>query len=233
MIIYGCVWKCCVPHCTQWFCWSLSLWKMAISLGIYPTFSDIPMWVFGIVSHEIAERPFQVFLRSFLIRNWGRNGDLVHLDQIHLGFFCDHHFFNWRVRDFPCSMTPAIFIHSPKYHENIAGYNNMVSPYPIISPEKAFDTFGWWCPRFSAEWSLLCGGLFSGALAAFWDRRSLWQMHLGEGKQWCQITTSVPDSCFWPKAITVNQGRQTFSSLDILPDVHSTLIVLRCLEHTR
>ena len=27
--LYGCVWKCCVPHCTQWFCWSLSLWKMA------------------------------------------------------------------------------------------------------------------------------------------------------------------------------------------------------------
>ena len=23
-----------VPHCTQWFSWSLSLWKMAISLGI-------------------------------------------------------------------------------------------------------------------------------------------------------------------------------------------------------
>ena len=21
---YGCVWKCCVAHCTQWFCWSLS-----------------------------------------------------------------------------------------------------------------------------------------------------------------------------------------------------------------
>ena len=21
---HGCVWKCCVPHCTQWFCWSLS-----------------------------------------------------------------------------------------------------------------------------------------------------------------------------------------------------------------
>ena len=27
--LHGCVWKCCVPHCTQWFCWSLSLWKMA------------------------------------------------------------------------------------------------------------------------------------------------------------------------------------------------------------
>ena len=27
-----------VPHCTQWFCWSLSLWKMAISLGVYPIF---------------------------------------------------------------------------------------------------------------------------------------------------------------------------------------------------
>ena len=24
-----------VPHCTQWFSWSLSLWKMAISLGIW------------------------------------------------------------------------------------------------------------------------------------------------------------------------------------------------------
>jgi hypothetical protein len=23
--IDGCVWKCCVPLCTQWFCWSLSL----------------------------------------------------------------------------------------------------------------------------------------------------------------------------------------------------------------
>ena len=22
----GCVWKCRVPHCTQWFCWSLSLY---------------------------------------------------------------------------------------------------------------------------------------------------------------------------------------------------------------
>ena len=32
-----------VPHCTQWFCWSLCLWKMAISLGIYPTFSDKPI----------------------------------------------------------------------------------------------------------------------------------------------------------------------------------------------
>ena len=37
------VWKCCVPRKTQWFCWSLSLWKMAISLG-YTLFSDIPKW---------------------------------------------------------------------------------------------------------------------------------------------------------------------------------------------
>ena len=28
---------CSIPK-TQWFCWSLSLWKMAISLGIYPIF---------------------------------------------------------------------------------------------------------------------------------------------------------------------------------------------------
>ena len=40
----GCVWKWLVPHCTQWFCWSLSLWKMAISLGILTLFSDKPIW---------------------------------------------------------------------------------------------------------------------------------------------------------------------------------------------
>ena len=38
----GCVWKWLVPHCTQWFCWSLSLWKMAISLGRLTLFSDKP-----------------------------------------------------------------------------------------------------------------------------------------------------------------------------------------------
>ena len=28
---HGCVWKCCVPHCTQWFCWSLSrFWEYTI-----------------------------------------------------------------------------------------------------------------------------------------------------------------------------------------------------------
>ena len=41
--LYGCVWKCCVPHCTQWFCWSLSRFEMAISLGIYTLFSDKPI----------------------------------------------------------------------------------------------------------------------------------------------------------------------------------------------
>ena len=37
-----CYWKCSVPLLSLWFSWSLSLWKMAISLGIYPTFSDKP-----------------------------------------------------------------------------------------------------------------------------------------------------------------------------------------------
>ena len=50
---YGCVWKWLVPHCTQWFCWSLSLWKIAISLGIYPKFSDKPIWLFILIRfHE-------------------------------------------------------------------------------------------------------------------------------------------------------------------------------------
>ena len=40
--LHGCVWKCRVPHCTQWFCWSLSLlngynWE-------YTIFSDKPTW---------------------------------------------------------------------------------------------------------------------------------------------------------------------------------------------
>ena len=39
----GCVWKCCVPLFTQWFCWSLSLlngynWE-------YTLFSDKPKWM--------------------------------------------------------------------------------------------------------------------------------------------------------------------------------------------
>ena len=32
--LFGCVWKCRVPLKPVWFCWWLSLWKMAISLGI-------------------------------------------------------------------------------------------------------------------------------------------------------------------------------------------------------
>ena len=45
LLIIGFVWKCRVPHCTQWFCWSLSLWKwLAIIGNINPTFSDKPNW---------------------------------------------------------------------------------------------------------------------------------------------------------------------------------------------
>ena len=39
---HGCVWKCCVPHCTQWFCWSLSLLNGYFIGNINPTFSDKP-----------------------------------------------------------------------------------------------------------------------------------------------------------------------------------------------
>ena len=39
---YGCVWKCCVPHCTQWFCWSLSLLN-GYNWG-HTLFSDKPIW---------------------------------------------------------------------------------------------------------------------------------------------------------------------------------------------
>ena len=37
----GCVWKCCVPHCTQWFCWSLSLLN-GYFIGNIPYFQTNP-----------------------------------------------------------------------------------------------------------------------------------------------------------------------------------------------
>ena len=44
--IHGCLWKCFVPHCTQWFCWSLSPIFNGYFIGnINPTFSDKPTWI--------------------------------------------------------------------------------------------------------------------------------------------------------------------------------------------
>ena len=37
-----------VPHCTQWLMIIIPI-KMAISLGIYPTFSDKPIYLFKAV----------------------------------------------------------------------------------------------------------------------------------------------------------------------------------------
>ena len=37
----GCVWKCCVPLCTQWFCWSLSLLN-GYFIGGIPYFQTNP-----------------------------------------------------------------------------------------------------------------------------------------------------------------------------------------------
>ena len=41
---YGCVWKWLVPHCTQWFSWSLSLLNGYFIGNINPTFSDKAIW---------------------------------------------------------------------------------------------------------------------------------------------------------------------------------------------
>ena len=38
---YGFVWKGCVPHCTQWFCWSLSLLN-GYFIGGIPHFQTYP-----------------------------------------------------------------------------------------------------------------------------------------------------------------------------------------------
>ena len=55
-LIWVCLKMLCTPKKTQWFCWSLSLLFMAISLGIYPTFSDIPIYlhhIFIMMNHRI------------------------------------------------------------------------------------------------------------------------------------------------------------------------------------
>ena len=39
-----------VPHCTQWFCWSFSLWKTAISLGVYHIFRHTHMTILVLLS---------------------------------------------------------------------------------------------------------------------------------------------------------------------------------------
>ena len=49
--IWVCYWKCCVPLCTQWFSWSLSLWKMAISLGILTQHFQTNPYVWRIWRH--------------------------------------------------------------------------------------------------------------------------------------------------------------------------------------
>ena len=41
-MLYGFVWKCSVPHCTQWFCWSLSRFEKWLFQWEYTPFSDIP-----------------------------------------------------------------------------------------------------------------------------------------------------------------------------------------------
>ena len=46
---YGFVWKCCVPHCTQWFCWSLSRFLNGYFIGNIPYFQTNPYS--GILGH--------------------------------------------------------------------------------------------------------------------------------------------------------------------------------------
>ena len=67
----GCVWKCRVPHLPNGFADHYPVFKMAISLGIYPTFSDKPSWLRPATtrrSHAALLRPSQLarWLRSSL-----------------------------------------------------------------------------------------------------------------------------------------------------------------------
>ena len=78
IVLHGCVWKLLVPHCTQWFCWSLSLWKMAISLGIYTIFRQTHI-VNGDHQHFIRNNRNHQSQQSqlFKIIATGKNGSEV------------------------------------------------------------------------------------------------------------------------------------------------------------
>ena len=79
------VWVClkmlAKPHCTQWFCWSLSLWKMAISLGRLTQHFQTNPYVQKIAARSGAEDVLSVEInycnRSAACpafnRVWGRN----------------------------------------------------------------------------------------------------------------------------------------------------------------
>ena len=60
MAIWVCL-KIVYPY-TQWFCWSLSLWKMAISLGILTQhFQTNPKWKITILNGKIHYKwPFSI-----------------------------------------------------------------------------------------------------------------------------------------------------------------------------
>ena len=53
-----------VPHCTQWFCWSLSLWKMAISLGILTQHFQLPTHI-SLNHSEFRQKSPKIFCRKF------------------------------------------------------------------------------------------------------------------------------------------------------------------------
>ena len=59
--IHGCVWTCCVL--TQWFCWSLSLWKMAI-IGNVPYFQTNPHWIEGLGEQEFTGRQYKMSMAA-------------------------------------------------------------------------------------------------------------------------------------------------------------------------
>ena len=81
----GCVWKCLVlvPRKTQWFCWSLSLWKMAISLGIYPIFRQTQVMVCSLLGQKRGRG--QGILMDFGVFMWAKSGNDF-LNQGILGF---------------------------------------------------------------------------------------------------------------------------------------------------
>ena len=106
-----------VPHCTQWFCWSLSLWKMAISLGVYTIFRHTHIaWMVFLLQKKPknawAIKDTTTENASAVVRSWERRSDLL-WSLMACPYFCSFNKrfemsnSNWRLTSYIIERTDA------------------------------------------------------------------------------------------------------------------------------
>ena len=68
---YGCVWKCCVPHCSQWFADHYPYEKWLFHWE-YTPFSDIPKWPADPISCTCGRKYQEISPSCVVWRGWHR-----------------------------------------------------------------------------------------------------------------------------------------------------------------